>query len=393
MPLSFSCSPFHSKFVCSEGPTVLRVMPLVSSHESQPREGGRGTPLCGPPLRRSFEHGGPAVRAALAASQSGSSARCGASLVWHSRAQRHRSRRKRRAFMWGARSANGPPGLTLSPAEFRLQTVDESPAIKYVDPIPGATLHAAPETAAIRQEEPVSAVTFSSLAPVIEPVVPTPDASLDETAPASEHMAPAPYDTFAAPAPVTRYVALAPSDTDTTPESMTEYVAPAPAVHHATPAPPIEFVTPSHVIEYSAPAPSVTCFTPSPQFPFAYTMADLITGVTVDTRRSVNSQSLITDVGASASQVAGSLPPIETTNFGTEIFRHEKWNLCGAATSVDDACPRPRLCTEHFDLTADGSQDECSADGMHGCELASSLSDRNTAQSHDWPHCPSMDRR
>ena len=33
---------FHSKFVCSEGPTVLRVMPLVSSHESQPREGGPG---------------------------------------------------------------------------------------------------------------------------------------------------------------------------------------------------------------------------------------------------------------------------------------------------------------------------------------------------------------
>ena len=39
------------------------------------------------------------VRAALAASQSGSSVRCGASLVWHSRAQRHRLRRKRRAFM------------------------------------------------------------------------------------------------------------------------------------------------------------------------------------------------------------------------------------------------------------------------------------------------------
>ena len=124
--------------------TVLRV-PLVSSHESQPREGGWGTPLCGPPLRRSLEHGGPAVRA----SQSGSSARCGASLVWHSRAQRHGSRRKRRAFMWGARSANGPPALTLAPAEcwFHLQTEDESPAIKYVGPIPAVTLHAAPETA------------------------------------------------------------------------------------------------------------------------------------------------------------------------------------------------------------------------------------------------------
>ena len=40
--------------------------------------------------------------------------------------------------MWSARSANGPPGLTLAPAEswFHLQTVDESPEIKYLDPIP-----------------------------------------------------------------------------------------------------------------------------------------------------------------------------------------------------------------------------------------------------------------
>ena len=99
-------------------------------------------------------------------------------------------------------------------------------------------------------------------------------------------------------------------------ESMTEYVAPAPAVYSATPAPPIEFVTPSPVIEYSAPAPPVTCFSPSPQFP---TMADLITGVT---------------------------------------------------TSVDDVCPRPRSCTEHCDLTADDSQDECLADGMPSYEMA-----------------------
>ena len=165
-------------------------------------------------------------------------------------------------------------------------------------------------------------------------------------------MTPAPCDTFAAPAPVTPYVARGPSDTDTTPESMTEYVAPSP------------------VIEYSAPAPSATCFTPSPQFPFAYTMADLITGVTVDTTRSVNSQSSITDVGAFASQVAGSLPPVETTNFDTETFRRVKWNLCGAAMSDFDACSWPRLCTEHFDLAADDSQDEGLADGMHGCELA-----------------------
>ena len=84
----------------------------------------------------------------------------------------------------------------------------------------------------------------------------------------------------------------------------------------------------------------------------------------------MNSQSPITDVGASASQVAGSLPPVETTNFDTETFRREEWILCGAAMSDDDACPWPRLCTEHFDLAADDSQDEVLADGMHGCELA-----------------------
>ena len=71
------------------------------------------TPLCGPPLRRSTEHGGATVRVALAASPSGSSARCGASFARRSRAQRHRSRRRRRAFMWGARSSSGPPGLSL----------------------------------------------------------------------------------------------------------------------------------------------------------------------------------------------------------------------------------------------------------------------------------------
>ena len=161
--------------------------------------------------------------------------------------------------MWGARCANGPPGLTLAPAECwsHLQTVDESPAIKHVDPIPVVTPCAALETA-IRHVVPVSAVTKTSLSP-------------------------------------------------------------APAVYYATPAPPIEFVTPSPVIEYSAPAPSVTCFTPSPQLPLAYTMADLITGFIVDTTRSVNSQSPITDVGASASHVAGSLPHVETTNVDRDL--------------------------------------------------------------------------
>ena len=99
-------SPFHSN-------CLHEFMQLVSSHASQPREVGRGTPLCGPPLRRSTEHGGSAVRAALAANPSGSSARCGASFVRRSRSQRHRSRRRRRAFMWCARSSNGPPGQSL----------------------------------------------------------------------------------------------------------------------------------------------------------------------------------------------------------------------------------------------------------------------------------------
>ena len=221
--------------------------------------------------------------------------------------------------MWGARSANGPPGLTLVLVES----------------------WAAPETA-IQHVVPASAVTC-----------------FDETAPASEHMALARDDTFA-PAPVIQFGAPAPADTDTTPESMTEYVAPAPAVHYATPAPLVAFVTPSPVIEYNALAPSVTCFTPSPQSLLAYTMAAVTTGVTVDTARSVNSQSPITDVGASASQVAGSHPPVETMNVDSETFRREKWNLCRAAASM----------TEHFDLTADDSQDERLADGMRGCELA-----------------------
>ena len=88
----------------------------------------------------------------------------------------------------------------------------------------------------------------------------------------------------------------------------------------------------------------MTCFTPSPQSLLAYTMAVVTAGVTVDTTRSVNSQSPITDVGASASQVAGSLPPVETMNVDSETFRRETWNLCGATISDDDVCPGPRLC-------------------------------------------------
>ena len=238
----------------------------------------------------------------------------------------------------------------LVPAECwsHLQTVDESPVIKYLAPIPAVIpMHH------LRQRFNMWNPHLPSLklpAPLIEHVAPTPDATFDEAAPASEHMAPAPDDTFAARAPVIQY----------------------------------EFATPSPVIEYSAPAPCVICFTPSPQSLLAYTMAAVTTGVTVDTTRSVNSQSPITDVGASASQLAGLLPPFETTNVDAETFRREKWNLCGAAMSDDDVCPRPRLCgaaasdrppetaitTEHFELTADDSQHECLADGMPSCEMA-----------------------
>ena len=88
--------------------------------------------------------------------------------------------------------------LNTGPAECwsHLQTVDESPVIKYLALIPAVTPNAAPETA-IQHVVPASAVTHTSPAPVIEHVAPTLDATFDETSRASEHMAPAPADTFA----------------------------------------------------------------------------------------------------------------------------------------------------------------------------------------------------
>ena len=65
---------------------------------------GRGAPLCGN-----------AVRAALAACQNGSRC-CTTNLGRRTRAQRNRSRRKCRTFLWGARCSRGPPGLPF--AEF-----------------------------------------------------------------------------------------------------------------------------------------------------------------------------------------------------------------------------------------------------------------------------------
>ena len=193
-------------------------MPLVSSHASQPWDGGRGTHLCGPPLRRCSEHGSSVARAAVAASQSGSSVSkmwCLLGMALSGSAKPLTS--KAESYHVGARSANGPPGLTLAPTECRshLQTVDESPVIKYLAPIPAVTSNTALETV-IEHGVPASAVTYTSPVPVIEYVAPTPDATFDETAPASEHMAPAPDETFAAPA--IQYVAPAPAVTDTKPE-------------------------------------------------------------------------------------------------------------------------------------------------------------------------------
>ena len=91
------------------------LMMLDINHASQPWEGGRGAPLCGPPPRQSLERGGIAVRAALAACQNGSRC-CATSLGRRTRAQRNRSRRKRSTFLWGARCARGPTGLPF--AEF-----------------------------------------------------------------------------------------------------------------------------------------------------------------------------------------------------------------------------------------------------------------------------------
>ena len=162
-------------------------------------------------------------------------------------------------------------------------------------------------------------------------------------------------------------------------------MAPALAVYYAASAPLIEFVTPSLEIEYSALASSVTCFTPSPQSPLAYTMAAVTTGATVDTTRSVYSQFPITDVGASASQVTGSLHPVETMNIESETSR--RVNLWRAAMSDDDVCPGPRLCgaaastTEHFDLTADDSQDECLADGCPAARWPAPVGPRHRTES------------
>ena len=178
---------FHSNlFVLKK---IIQVMPLVSSHASQPRDGRLGhAPLrpatAAEPRARRLRPSVP-----LAASQSGSSVRCGASLICHSRAQRHRSRRKRRAFLWGARSANGRLRLTLAPAE----------------------RWAAPETA-IQHAVPASAVTYASLAPVIDYVVPTPEATLDPIPAVTPHAEPDTAIQHVVPVPAVTVTIACPSD-------------------------------------------------------------------------------------------------------------------------------------------------------------------------------------
>ena len=70
-------------------------------------------------------------------------------------------------------------------------------------------------------------------------------------------------------------------------------------------------------------------------------------------------------------------PPRKCVSAVSFAERFEIWRrLCGAAAS--DRPLETALTTEHFDFTADDSQDECLADGMRG------------TQSQDWLLCPSM---
>ena len=182
-------SPSPQKALLTQNSFVLKAQRTYESCHSflltslSLGRGVRGTHLCGPPLRRSLEHGGRCRPAPLLPR-----ARAGAQhdvvLHWYGTLGLSDTAHVESGELscGGAPGANGPPGLTLAPAErwFHHQTVDESPAITYVGPTPDVTLHAAPETA-IRHVVPVSAVTCTSPAPVIEYVAPTLDASLDET--------------------------------------------------------------------------------------------------------------------------------------------------------------------------------------------------------------------
>ena len=85
----------------------------------------------------------------------------------------------------------------------------------------------------------------------------------------------------------------------------------SPILPFATPVPAIEDVEAAPVIEYVALAPPVTISTPSQQFPPAYAMAAVITGVSHDTTDMVNPRRSTTAVEDSAPQVVGSLLPLD----------------------------------------------------------------------------------
>ena len=76
------------------------------------------------------------------------------------------------------------------------------------------------------------------------------------------------------------------------------------------------------------------------------------------------SPSLVVMLGPSGTRDA--CPGAAATEINPQI-------TCVSAKSVGDARPPgTALRTEHFDLTADDSQDECLADGMRGCEVTCS---------------------
>ena len=72
----------------------------------------------------------------------------------------------------------------------------------------------------------------------------------------------------------------------------------------------------------------MTCFAPSQQFPPAYTMAAVTTGVSLDTTGLVNTQCSITAVEDSAPQVDGSLSPLD--EFAAPVYNRVRQEQIGA---------------------------------------------------------------
>ena len=156
-------------------------------------------------------------------------------------------------------------------------------------------------------------------APVIEQVAPAPAATFAAPAPLIANMAPEP---FAAPAPVTEYVALGPADTYAT---------------HLV----IEYVAPSPVIEYIARAPAASCSAPSQQFPPAYTMAAVTTGVNLDTTDLVNPQCSVTAVEDSAPQAIHSRSPSD--EFAAPVYNQARQELFVAEETTQNKVEIPMV--------------------------------------------------